>query len=102
MFVFSWFVSCLHSQSSQICVSGFSTPLYLLQAAGKPAGGTAVGSYEADDLTVRVVLDLHVEATQGAAAVACAAVVLLLGLVDLLTQAVLDLVLVVGLKASEH
>ena len=72
-----------------------------MQAAGAPAGGTAVGPYEADDLSVRVVFDLCVEAAQGATAVPGAAVVLLLGLVDLLDQAVLDLILVVGFKTNE-
>lgn len=73
----------------------------LLQAAGTPAGDTAERPYEADDLPVHVVLDLHVEAAQRAAAVPGAAIVLLFGLVDLLTQAVLYLVLVVGLKPNE-
>lgn len=72
-----------------------------MQAAGTPAGDAAERPDEADDLSVRVVLDLHVEAAQRAAAVPGAAVVLLLGLVDLLAQAVLDLVLVVGLETDE-
>lgn len=72
-----------------------------MQAAGKPAGDAAVRSDETDHLPVHVVLDLHVKAAQGAAAVPGAAVVLLFGLVDLLTQAVLYLVLIVGLKADE-
>ena len=72
-----------------------------MQAAGAPAGDAAEGPDQADDLPVVVVLDLHVEAAQRPAAVARAAVVLLLGLVDLLAQAVLDLVLVVGLEAEE-
>lgn len=67
-----------------------------------PAGDTAEGPHQPDDLTVTVVLDLHVKATQRATAVACAAVILLLGLVDLLAQAVLDFILVVGLKANER
>lgn len=75
--------------------------LHLLQAAGTPAGDTAERPYEADDLSVHVVLDLHVEAAQRTAAVPGAAVVLLFGLVDLLSQAVLYLVLVVGLEPDE-
>lgn len=51
-----------------------------------------------DDLPVHGVLNGHVEAAQGAAAVPGAAVVLLLGLVDLLAQAVLYFILIVGLK----
>lgn len=73
-----------------------------MQAAGTPAGDAAERPDEADDLAVHVVLDLHVEAAQRAAAVPRAAVVLLLGLVDLLAQAVLDVVLVVGLEADER
>lgn len=57
----------------------------LLQAAGTPAGDAAERPYETDDFPVSVVLDLHVEAAQRAAAVPGAAVVLLFGLVDLLT-----------------
>lgn len=72
-----------------------------MQAAGTPAGDAAERSDEPDDLAVHVVFDLHVEAAQRAAAVPGAAVVLLLGLVDLLAQAVLDLILVVGLEADE-
>lgn len=72
-----------------------------MQAAGTPAGHAAERPDETDDLPVHVVLDLHVEAAQRAAAVPGAAVVLLFGLVDLLAQAVLYLVLVVGLKADE-
>lgn len=74
---------------------------HLLQAAGTPAGDAAERPDEADDLSVHGVLDLHVEAAQRAAAVPGAAVVLLFGLVDLLAQAVLYLILVVGLKAEE-
>lgn len=73
----------------------------LLQAAGTPAGHAAERPYEADDLSVHVVLDLHVEAAQRAAAVPGAAVVLLFGLVDLLAQAVLYLILVIGLEPDE-
>lgn len=74
---------------------------HLLQAAGTEAGHAAERSDEADDLSVHGVLDLHVEAAQRAAAVPGAAVVLLLGLVDLLSQAVLNLILVVGLETDE-
>lgn len=73
----------------------------LLQAAGTPAGDAAERPYETDDFPVRAVLDLHVEAAQRAAAVPGAAVILLFGLVNLLTQTVLYLVLVVGLKTNE-
>ncbi len=72
-----------------------------MQTAGAPAGGAAERSYETDDLPVHVVLNLHVEAAQRAAAVPGAAVVLLFGLVDLLAQTVLYLILVVGLKPDE-
>lgn len=72
-----------------------------MQAAGTPAGDAAERPYETDDFPVRAVLDLHVEAAQRAAAVPGAAVILLFGLVNLLTQTVLYLVLVVGLKANE-
>lgn len=72
-----------------------------MQAAGAPARDAAERPDEADDFPVHVVLDLHVEAAQRAAAVPGAAVVLLLGLVDLLAQAVLYLVLVVGLEPDE-
>lgn len=75
--------------------------LQLLQAAGTPAGGAAERPYKTDDLPVRVVLDLHVEAAQRAAAVPRAAVVLLFGLVDLLAQTVFYLILVVGLEPDE-
>lgn len=74
----------------------------LLKAAGAPAGDAAERSDEPHDFAVHVVFDLHVEAAQRPAAVPGAAVVLLFGLVDLLAQAVLDLVLVVGLKADER
>lgn len=73
----------------------------LLQTAGTPAGDASEGPDETDDLPVHVVLDRHVEAAQRAAAVPGAAVVLLLGLVDLLAQTVFDLVLVVRLKPNE-
>lgn len=73
---------------------------YLLQAAGTPAGDTAERPYEADHFPVHVVLDLHVEAAQRAAAVSGAAVVLLFGLVNLLAQAVLYVILVIGLKPN--
>lgn len=73
-----------------------------MKTTGAPAGHAAVGPHQPDDLTVIVVLDLHIKATQRAAAVARATVILLLGLVDLLAQAVLDLILVVGLKADER
>lgn len=72
-----------------------------MQAAGTPAGDAAKRPYETDHLPVRVVLDLHVEAAQRAAAVPGAAVVLLFSLVDLLAQTVLYLVLVVGLETDE-
>lgn len=72
-----------------------------MQAAGTPAGDAAERSYETDNLPVHVVLDLHVEAAKRAAAVPGAAVVLLLGLVDLLAQAVLYLILVVCLETNE-
>lgn len=72
-----------------------------MQAAGTPAGDAAERPYEADDLSVHGVLDLHVEAAHRAAAVPGAAVVLLFGLVDLLAKAVLYLVLVVGLEPDE-
>lgn len=81
--------------------AGRRLDLHLLQAAGTPAGDAAERPDEADDLSVHGVLDLHVEAAQRAAAVPGAAVVLLFGLVDLLAQAVLYLILVVGLKAEE-
>lgn len=71
---------------------------HLLQAAGAPAGDAAERPDEVDDLSVHVVLDGHVEAAQRAAAVPGAAVVLLFGLVDLLAQAVLDIILVIGLE----
>lgn len=74
---------------------------YLLQAAWAPTGGTAERSDEAYDLSVSVIFDLHVKATQRTAAVACAAVVFLFGRVDLLAEAVLDLILVIGLKAND-
>lgn len=73
-----------------------------MQAAGTPAGHAAERPYEADDLPVHVILDLHVEAAQRATAVPGAAVVFLFGLVDLLAQAVLYLILVVGLEADER
>lgn len=73
-----------------------------MEAAGAPAGNTTEGPNQPDDLTVIDVLNLHVEAAQRATAVACTAVILLLSLVDLLAQAVLDLILVVGLKANER
>lgn len=73
----------------------------LLQAAGTPAGDAAERPDETDHLPVHVVLDLHVEAAQRAAAVPGAAVVLLFGLVDLLAQTVFNFVLVVGLKPNE-
>lgn len=73
-----------------------------MQAAGTTAAGTAERPNEPDDLAVHVVFDLHVEAAQRAAAVPGAAVVLLFGLVDLLAQAVLYVVLVVGLKADKR
>lgn len=73
-----------------------------MQAAGTPAGDAAERPYETDDFTVHVVLDLHVEAAQRAAAVPGAAVVLLFGMVDLLSQTVLYLILVVGLKPNEY
>lgn len=72
-----------------------------MQAAGTPARDAAERPYETDDLPVHVVLDLHVEAAQRAAAVPGAAVILLFGLVDLLAQAVLYLVLVIGLEPDE-
>lgn len=75
--------------------------LHLLQAAGAPAGHAAVRSDQSYDLSVHIVFDLHVKAAQGTTAVACAAVIFLFGGVDLLTQTVLDLVLVVGLEANE-
>lgn len=71
-----------------------------MQAAGTPAGDAAERPYEADHFSVHVVLDLHVEAAQRAAAVPGAAVVLLFGLVDLLAQAVLNVILVIGLKPN--
>lgn len=73
----------------------------LLQAAGAPAGDAAVGSDEANHLSVHVVLNFHVETAQRAAAVPGAAVVFLFGVVDLLAQAVLYLILVVGLKTKK-
>lgn len=73
----------------------------LLQAAGTPAGDAAERPDESDDLPVHVVLDFHVEAAQRAAAVASAAVILLLGLVDLLAETVLYLILVVRLETNE-
>lgn len=75
--------------------------LYLLQAAGAPTGDTTVRSDQSNDLSIGVVFDLHVKATQGTTAVACAAVIFFFGRVDLLTEAVLDLILVVGLKAND-
>lgn len=72
-----------------------------MQAAGTPAGDAAVRPDETDDLPVHVVLDFHVEAAQRAAAVPGAAVILLLGLEDLLTHAVLYVVLVVCLKTDD-
>lgn len=73
----------------------------LLQAAGTPAGHAAERPDETDDFTVHAVLDLHVEAAQRATAVPRAAVILLLGLVDALAEAVLYVVLIVGLEADE-
>lgn len=73
---------------------------HLLQAAGTPAGDAAERPYEADHFSFHVVLDLHVEAAQRATAVPRAAVVLLFGLVDLLAQAVLYVILVIGLKPN--
>lgn len=75
---------------------------HLLQAAGTPAGNAAERPDESDDFTVHAVLDLHVEAAQRAAAVPRAAVILLLSLVDALAEAVLYVVLIVGLKADER
>lgn len=75
--------------------------LYLLQAAGAPTGDTTERSDHSYDLSVSVVFDLHVKAAQGTTAVACAAVIFFFGRVDLLTEAVLDLILVVGLKAND-
>ena len=49
-----------------------------------------------------VVFDHHVEAAYGAKAVPGAAVVCLLGLVDLLAQNVLDIIVVVGLKTKDY
>lgn len=72
-----------------------------MQAAGTPAGHAAERPYEADNLSVHVVLDLHVKAAQRAAAVPGAAVILFFGLVDLLAQTVLYLILVVGFEANE-
>lgn len=74
---------------------------YLLQAARAPTGGTAKRSDEAYDLSVGVIFNLHVKATQWTAAVACAAVVFLFGRVYLLAEAVLDLILVICLKAND-
>lgn len=73
-----------------------------MQAAGAPAGDAAERSDQPDDFTVHVVFDLHVKAAQRPAAVPGAAVVLLFGLVDLLAQAVLYFILVVGLKADKR
>lgn len=75
---------------------------HLLQAAGAAAGNAAEWADETDDFAVHAVLDLHVEAAQRATAVPRAAVVLLLGLVDALAEAVLYVVLVVGLEAQER
>lgn len=73
----------------------------LLKAAGTPAGGTAERPDEMDYFTAHVVLDLDVEAAQRATEVPRAAVILLLSLVDLLAEAVLYDVLIVGLKADD-
>lgn len=74
---------------------------YLLHAAGAPTGGATKRADQAYDLAVCVVFNLHVKAPQRATAVPCAAVILLFGLVDLLAHAVLDHVLIVGLKTDE-
>lgn len=72
-----------------------------MQVAGATAGGAAERPDEMDDLPVHVVLYFHVEAAQRAATVPFAAVTLLFGLVDLLTQTVFDFILVVCLKTDE-
>lgn len=74
---------------------------YLLKAARAPTGGTAEWPDEPYDLSISVIFDLHVKATQRTAAVTRAAVIFLFGRVDLLAKAVLDLILVVGLKAND-
>lgn len=73
-----------------------------MQTAGTPAGDAAERPYETDNLPVHVVLNLHVEAAQGTAAVPGAAVILLFSFVDLLAQTVLYLVLVVSLEADDR
>lgn len=72
-----------------------------MQVAGATAGGAAERPDETDNLPVHVVLYFHVEAAQRAATVPGAAVILLFGLVDLLTQTVFDFILVVCLKTDE-
>lgn len=72
-----------------------------MQAAGTPARDATEWPDKADHLTVHAILDLHVEAAQGAAAVPRTAVILLLGFVDALAEAVLYVILIVGLEADE-
>lgn len=73
----------------------------LLQAAGTPAGDAAERPDETDDLPVHVVFDCHVKAAQRATTVPGAAVILLFGIVDLLTQTVFYFILSVFLKTGE-
>lgn len=74
---------------------------HLLKAAGTTASSTAERPDETDDVTVHVVLDLHVKAAQRANEVPRAAVVLLLSLVDVLAKAVIYDIFIVGLKADD-
>lgn len=73
----------------------------LLKTAGAAAASAAQGPDQMNHFLVIVVLDLHVKGPGWPAAVPIAAVGVLLGTEDLLAHAVLDLILVFGLKTND-
>ena len=74
---------------------------HLLKTAGAAAGSTPEGFDQTNDFLLIVIFDLKVKVSQRATAVPGAAVTVLLRTVDLLAQAVLDLIPVFGLKADQ-
>ena len=78
-----------------------SSHLHLLQAAGKAAGLAAERPGQVQDLLALQVRYLHVEGSDGTAALSCEAVRVLLGVVDLLPHRIEHLVLVRRLETRD-
>ena len=78
-----------------------SSHLHLLQAAGKAAALTAERPGQVQDLLALQVRNFHIEGSDGTAALACEAVRVLLGVVDLLPHRIEHLVLVSRLEARD-